>query len=435
MNNEKIPKIMFMLSCATVVFLYGVVVGKYHVFPYHMLNYVHDTITDFRSEAAMAFGLRPREFLHPARHDGEGVTVNMTGKAAPGLTLISGFFDNGVEMRLIRLDGSIVQRWPVRFSAIWPEPVHIRPQELVPKTDWNTDVHGALVQPDGSVIFNLEYHGMVKLDRCGNLEWKLDRMTHHSLEPASDGGFWVGGRRYVETRSAFPPLTVPYHEDLILKVSEDGVVTKELSVPALLYESDLRGLLFANGHDRIEVAEREIVHLNDIEELTPVAAADFPMFAAGDLLLSLRELNLVFVVDPDKRKIKWHQVGPWLRQHDPDFLPGGTISVFNNNSDNTDNGSVFGGSNVVEVSPESGRTTRMYGNASFFTSLRGKHQILPNGNALITEFARGRVFEVDRTGAVVWEFINRYDDDEVAEVTQATRYPETYFTVDRWACE
>ena len=46
----------------------------------------------------------------------------------------------------------------------------------------------------------------------------------------------------------------------------------------------------------------------------------------------------------------------------------------------------------------------------------------------------GRAFEVNREGHVVWEFINRYNDHEVAIVTQAIRYPEHYFTVDQWAC-
>jgi hypothetical protein len=36
---------------------------------------------------------------------------------------------------------------------------------------------------------------------------------------------------------------------------------------------------------------------------------------------------------------------------------------------------------------------------------------------------------------VVWEFINRFDEGEVAEVSDAIRYPEGYFTVSDWTCE
>jgi len=31
----------------------------------------------------------------------------------------------------------------------------------------------------------------------------------------------------------------------------------------------------------------------------------------------------------------------------------------------------------------------------FFSSMQGKHQWLPNGNMLITETAKGRVFEIN----------------------------------------
>jgi hypothetical protein len=42
----------------------------------------------------------------------------------------------------------------------------------------------------------------------------------------------------------------------------------------------------------------------------------------------------------------------------------------------------------------------------FFSYNRGSSQRLPNGNTLITESDRGRVFEVTPEGTVVWEFFN-----------------------------
>jgi hypothetical protein len=425
-------KAMFLVSCACMIFLYGVAVGFYKIFPYHLILYAYDSAWNLAVSWRSEIGLRPTEFLHPATHDGQGVTIDLAERAVPGLTFMSGFFEDGQEMRLIRLDGSIVRRWPVRFSTIWPEPHHIEPAELVPNSDWNTEIHGAWLMPDGSVVFNFEYHGMVKLDRCGNLQWKLDHMTHHSVEPASDGGFWVPGRRYVEADSAFPPISGPYHEDLVLKVSDDGVILDEISVPALLYSEDMRPLYLANGQKYIRLADNEMVHLNDVEELDAPRAALFAQFAAGDLLLSLRNLNLVMVIDPVTREVKWHQVGPWLRQHDPDFSATGTISVFDNNSDDTENGSIFGGSKIVDIDPRDGHLVSEYG--GFFTNIRGKHQWLPGDHRLITEFQAGRVFEVNASGEIVWEYINRYDDDMVATVTEAIRYPESYFTVDGWEC-
>ena len=69
-----------------------------------------------------------------------------------------------------------------------------------------------------------------------------------------------------------------------------------------------------------------------------------------------------------------------------------------------------------------------------FSRVKGMHQTLENGNLLITETEAGRVFEVDELGDVVWEYINRYDENESGELMAAARYPEGYFTVSDWTC-
>ena len=192
--------------------------------------------------------------------------------------------------------------------------------------------------------------------------------------------------------------------------------------------------------------DHEILHLNKVEELTSDIADDFPLFEAGDLALSIRELNLVLVVDPDTGIVKWWRIGPWLRQHDPEFRRGGTIVVFNNNLYETAFGKTRGAArastppvtNIVEIDPVSGDYEVIYGDRSgqeMLSVWRGKLELTPNGGLLITEFEAGRVFEVDASGNTIWEYINRYSDDEVAEITEARVYPESYFRVSSWLCE
>jgi Arylsulfotransferase (ASST) len=268
---------------------------------------------------------RPVWHLQPARYEGDGVTINNTRD--DDRVLLAGFFEQSNEIRLIRRDGSIVARWPLAFSKIFTDTRHIhRP----PATDWNIDTHGALILPDGSVVFNFERAGLVKLDRCGKVLWKVAKETHHSVERAQGGGYWVPARRYVlkETTPRFPPFKAPYFEDTILRVSEDGQVLLETSLAELLYQNNMEALLTANTET---LTHQEITHLNKVAELSIEMARDFPMFAPGDLLLSMRGQNTVLVVDPASQHVKWWSVGPWIRQHDPEFKSGGTISVFNNN--------------------------------------------------------------------------------------------------------
>jgi hypothetical protein len=447
MRSINIANFLFFLSFFLFFFVYGYIVGMYKIFPYAILDHAKDSVVQVYEESRTLTGIKPEHFLQPARYDGEGVTVNDAPEDRKELILLSGFFGETNELRLIRRDGSIVARWPVRFSEIFPDASHLR---RPPATDWNIDTHGALILPDGSVVFNFERGGSVKLDRCGDVIWTLSHETHHSVELAADGGYWAPGRRYLsrETESPFPPFETPIKEDTILKISEDGQVLAEISVPQIFYDNHLEALLTSSGHS-FETGmawDSEIVHLNKIDELTSDIADDFPLFEAGDLALSIRALNIIMVVDPGTGAVKWWRIGPWVRQHDPEFRSGGTIVVFNNNAYRTAFGagsdksdiSIPRVSNIVEIDPVSDDYQIIYGSKKgqeMLSVIRGKLELTPRGGLLVTEFEGGRVFETNAAGDLIWEYINRFSSEEVAEITEARLYPESYFAVSDWSCE
>jgi hypothetical protein len=432
-----VARVWFWASVAAFVFVYGVAVGHYEIFPYRAIEFAKDSVVQVYEERGNLLGTRPVHFLDEARHEGDGARLVEPSKAAPGLTLITGFFGETSALRLIRLDGSVVAEWRVRYFDFFPDTAHVQPPDRVPATNWNTDIHGAVALADGSVVFNFEFGGLVKLDRCGKTVWTLPRMTHHSVDESADGGFWVPSRRYREKASEFAPIAAPYFDNTILKVSAAGAVEREISVTELLFANALEGLLVSNGDPDPFDAVNDLGHLNDVEELPASKAARFPAFEAGDLLISLRDLHLVLVFDPDSLKVKWHQTGPWLRQHDPDFEDDGTISIFDNHAIARTRLAELRRSRIVAVDPTTGATRTLYGDGEepMFTSIRGKHQLLPNGNLLMTEFAAGRILEVDTQGKLLWEYVNRYDAETVAEVSQATRYPEQFFTAGAWDCQ
>lgn len=422
---------LFVFACVTALFGYGVVVGRYQVFPFSALQFARTSLVQVFEERESLLSTRPTEFLNPIRYPGNGVTRYDRHRAAPGLTLITSFFEGGPQIRLVRADGSVVRRWPVRFYDLFPRPDHIRPEASVPQTNWNAEIHGALALPDGSVVFNFSYFGTAKLDRCGRVQWTLPHMTHHAVSSAADGTLLIPSSRYVPESSRFPSLHPPYREDTVLRVSQSGQVLSEISIPDVLYRNNYQGVLFQRG------ATGDLTHVNDVEELSPDLAGRFPMFAPGDLMVSMRFGSKILVMDRKGLRMKWYQSGPWRGQHDPDFLPNGKILVYNNNADGTETGSIFGGGNIMEVDPVSREVTFRYGTADgqrMYAPEQGSHQELPGGNLLIVESRTGRAFEVEPDGAIVWEFINRYDDTAVATITGATRHPEDYFAVSDWSC-
>ena len=167
------------------------------------------------------------------------------------------------------------------------------------------------------------------------------------------------------------------------------------------------------------------LHLNDVKTFPSHLEAG--VFKPGDVMISLRNINTILVFDPDDLRIKFTSVGQVLRQHDPDFLDGNTISVFDNNNLLPDQQAVS--SRIVTISAIDGKANiRFAGTADdvFFTDILGKHQSLPNGNVLITESRRGRAFEIDRENAVVWEYYNRVGDGVNGVITEAQRLPPNF---------
>lgn len=445
---ERLSKHLFMMSLAVVVlgstFAFGALAYRHDLPPMPQVRAAYDSLrdNDLRNHPR-------RHHLQPSRDQGEGVTVN-TAPDDGKLILLAGFFDEENQIRIIERDGTLVRKWSLDYFEHFPD-TDDRPCDI--SSPLRVDTHGVHLTPRGEVLFNYEYCGAVKLDDCGELLWRLSDDTHHSLVPAEAGGYWMLGREPVppdgrpgEFSSLFTPHRGLVLEDTVLRVGDDGEILDELSIPELMRDNGLEALLSVNPssfpEDTIEGGE--VVHANKVTELPSAIAGSYPLFEPGDLAISLRGRNLVMVVDPVTRDVKWHQTGPWLRQHDPEFRPDGRISIFNNN--------VYGTAyvdyqtveqtppttNIVAVDPVTTETDVIFGDApgqEMLSVIRGQHQLLDDGGMLITEFDGGRVLEVDADGTIVWEFVNGYDDDHVGEITDAVMYADDYVEGGWEACE
>jgi hypothetical protein len=176
-----------------------------------------------------------------------------------------------------------------------------------------------------------------------------------------------------------------------------------------------------------EFVSADPTHLNNVEILREDLAKSFPMFEAGDILVSLRDLSTIAVIDPDSRVVKWALTGLFVRQHDPDFLANGHIMLF----DNLGGSRTGEASEILEIDPATQKVVWRYrGSAAhpFYSRIRGMEERLPNGNVLINESGTGRVFEV--TGGpqpeIVWEYYNRLSDldgqGRIGVVTWSSRF-------------
>jgi hypothetical protein len=155
-------------------------------------------------------------------------------------------------------------------------------------------------------------------------------------------------------------------------------------------------------------------------------------FAPTNVIISSREASLLTIVARDGH-IVW-QIGPdystskelrAIRQVIGQYhahliskgLPGaGNLLVFDNGGSSGygffspiapdgRGGLARSTSRVLEINPVTLALVWSYTNPRFFATNISGAQRLPNGNTLITSGPTGRIFEVTKEGAIVWDYI------------------------------
>lgn len=438
-HNLDVPKLLFWAAILFAVFLAGGLFSTKELPPYQTL------LDGYRSAKTLLNQSRQDrpDYIEKIMYPGDGVTVNDTTQTSQGITLIQGWFKEGLELRLIAMNGSLIQKWPLDFHKIWPSPEHIIPQSSVPVTRFNYHTMGIWLFPNGSVMVNFNELGTVKLNKCRAVEWTLDRMTHHSITPTKDGLFWIpvkGDSRNLADNLLLPGVTKErlltesrgWYEDRLILINAEGKILKELSVLQSLFDAGLERQLF----DANIISKFDPTHVNDIDLVNKALAKKISGIAVGDLLVSIREMHMLAILDQNTGKLKWFTQGPWVRQHDPDISDTGMIEIFNNRSKNFKLGPLSG-SNLMSLDPQTKKTEIIYPineQDKFFTYIMGAHQKLDNGNRLVIESMSGRVFEINPNGQIVWQFIKAYDQNDAAVIDSAIRYSTGYLSTNDWSC-
>ena len=434
MVRKRLLDVLWLILVGAFLFGAGVTyqwfVNRNPIYPFTLFGTVLDESKSQVANTLQQFGLKKPSYYYQTGAKSGGL-VKETGSAAPGLTLITAVNGKGeLEAAIVELDGSAVQTWPIDWFTLWPDATHV-PDIFIPKTEPGTHIHGAVVMDNGDLVFNFEYQGLMRLDVCGDTVWRLPYQTHHSIDRDEEtGNLWVSGRIFHDEPSPeFPNHVPPFAEPTVLEVSPDGEILSEVSVIELLEKNDLDGLLYMDDFDDIQRGRAkttgDTLHLNDIE----VFPSDMRpgRFKPGDLMLSLRNIHTVLVFDPKSEKITFRQTGGFVGQHDPDFIDGDRISVFDN-AVATGEDAPHESRIVVLVGNQAEAKPEVYYQGSagepFYTEVMGKHQWLDNGNLLLTESTKGRAFELDPKGEIVWEHVNLVDDEGwVGLVDEAQRLP------------
>ncbi len=348
--------------------------------------------------------------------------IDKPDKTCDGFTLC--MYGGPTKAQLIDMLGHEVHRWHVSFSQLWPKPAHLRG----PIDDAGVYFNDGHVYPNGDLLVVIEGpidlknssngYGLAKLDKDSHVLWKYAAKCHHDLDVAEDGTIYVLTNEMTDhVPRGLEDIPTPCMVDLIDVLSPDGKLLKRISLLDAISDSPYAPLLCLLERPRMfgdaptapppgamvsqaldDPRRRDVLHTNAVKVLSRARAPKFPLFRAGQLLVSPRHLDALMVLDPDSGKVVWAARGPWRAQHDPSFLDNGHLLLFDNHGSPA-------GSRVLEYDPQTQAFPWSYpGDVGkpFLSRIRGMCQRLPNGNTLIVNSDGGEMFEVTPERETVW---------------------------------
>jgi hypothetical protein len=361
-------------------------------------------------------------------------------RANGGVTMAQAYANDRFAMLLLGEDGTQLHRWDV------PDAVY----DDIEGRGWTMDrgfheIMGGHLYPNGDVLGVIYQQGLFRIDRCSGLKWFRPGLYHHDVKVAADGSIWAMSAHYLtESPGPYAHIPTPHYDDVVLRLSPEGEVLEEISLLDAIYRSGYQGLVLGGKSAYPEAKQDDPTHSNDIEIVGEEFASRHDFANPGDLLISLRAADSIVLIDRRTKLVKWALTGLFLRQHDPDLQPDGTITIFDNRTDRaqfnqarrTVEPQSFGYSRLLRFDPASQRVLWQFQGSReepFYTSVQGDHQVLPNGNVMAVETEAGRIIEIDpKTNEIVWEWFNVVTRGErkdlVGRVTRAFRYDADYPT-------
>lgn len=385
----------------------------------------------------------PRPLQNPGRERRlVRANVDKPGKTFDGFTLytiMSDSTDLGTQALLIDMRREVVHRWSIQSGDVQGDS-----SAAVPSTP--ACFFGPYLYPNGDLLVVLHGRdfGLAKLDAQSKLLWYCPRAIHHDVDVAEDGTIYALEKETIDSPpEGFEGIPVPCAVDSLLALSPEGkLLRKPIPILSAFRDSPYAALLATVDGPANEVkpppgstaptirrhpmnVDHDPLHTNCVRVLTRDLAAKFPSFKAGHVLISVRNVNLIAMLDPIAGRVEWAARGPWLAQHDPQFLENGRLLVFDNLGSPS-------GSRVLEYDPRTQALPWSYpakGGPRFYSSERGMNQRLPNGNTFIVSSEGAQMIEVTPSGETVWSccidhFVasgRRYAPEQVRFLAPGTR--------------
>ena len=378
-----------------------------------------------------------------------GTTIYDPERAWNGFTVLSPLGTPAV--LVIDMNGNVVKRWD-GFNNSAGGPARVLPG-------------GHVIAPNGARPPHQESLELLQRDFDGKVVWQFNH--GEQIKTADGKTIWSARQHHDWQRDDFPagyyspeatPASAPrttlilshadrmqpkvadvmLGDDRLIEVNEKGDIVWEWlagdHIDEMGFAPDARAVIKTAAAFNKARGSFDWLHVNSATYVGPNQWFDKgdARFAPNHVIISSREASIIAIVARDG-SIVW-RMGPdfsasaelrairqIIGQHHPHLIPkglpgAGNLLVFDNGGSS---GYGFAspiapqgrgafqraGSRVLEINPVTLQLVWSYQNARFFSTNISGAQRLPNGNTLVTAGAGGRMFEITREGAIVWEYM------------------------------
>jgi hypothetical protein len=378
-----------------------------------------------------------------------GTTIYDPERAWNGFTVLSPLGTPAV--LVIDMNGNVVKRWdgfnnsaggPARVlpgghvvAPVGARPPHQESLELVQrdfdgKTVWQFNRGEQIKTADGKTVWSARQHH----------DWQRDDFPAGYYSPEATPAIGPRTTLILSHADRMQPKVadVMLGDDRLIEVNDKGEIAWEWlagdHIDELGFAPDARAVIKAGAAFNKARGSFDWLHVNSATYVGPNQWYDKgdARFTPNNVIISSREASIIAIVARDG-SIVWRMgpdfsASPELRairqiigQHHPHLIPkglpgAGNLLVFDNGGSS---GYGFAspiapqgrgafqraGSRVLEINPVTLQLVWSYQNARFFSTNISGAQRLPNGNTLVTAGAGGRMFEITREGAIVWEYM------------------------------
>ena len=235
--------------------------------------------------------------------------------------------------------------------------------------------HGLIIEDEKFVYFNFDGGNSIsKKNLCGKTMWTIPGNFHH-LMSLNKNYIWALKKEY--------DGDYDIAENFVKIDKFSGKIISSFNVNDLITANQPNDYFSIKQRDLSSLWEYEPFHFNDVDVLTKEYSKYFKNFSEGDLMISSRSLNSIFVLDPTNLKVKKFLFGLTRRQHDPDWNKG-YISIYDNQTE-WKNGKRFLKSRIVKLENLDEKNIKtLEFEKDFMSDARGNHEVLEYGNKIYT---------------------------------------------------